>query len=65
MTGGEDYLTVAEVTEVLRRKSPKFVLAELNAKRLRGAKIGGEWRVTPADLKAYVEPKMNVPAVRR
>lgn len=57
-------LSVSDVAEQLR-KSTRFVLDELRRKNLRGAKFGGEWHVTPADLDAYVDAHMNVAKVRR
>lgn len=57
-------LSVAEVAEMLR-KSERFVADELRRKNLRGAKWGGEWHVSPADVDVYVEAHMNAPRVRR
>lgn len=59
-----ELLTVAEVAARLR-KSPRFVRDQLVAKRLRGAKFGGDWHVAEADLEAYIEASMNISKVRR
>lgn len=59
-----DLLSVADAATRLR-KAPRFVLDELRRKNLRGAKFGGEWHISPADLDAYVEAHMNVSRVRR
>lgn len=56
-------LTTQEVAVVIRM-SPRFVLDELRRKRLRGSKLGGEWRVSEADLERYVEALANVRPVR-
>lgn len=57
-------LTVTEVAEILRC-SDRFVKDELRRKNLRGAIIGGAWKVDPLDLDVYREAKSNVRAVRR
>lgn len=53
------FLTVAEVAQVLR-KNYRSVLNELHRGNLLGAQIGGQWRIKPADLDAYVAARMNV-----
>ena len=45
--------------------SQRFVLDELRRKRLRGSKMGGEWRVSESDLSRYVEALANVSNVGR
>lgn len=57
-------LTVPEVAEILRC-SDRFVKDELRRKNLRGAVIGGAWKVSQVDLDIYREAKANVRAVRR
>lgn len=59
-----DFLTVSEVAERLR-KSHRFVHDELRRKNLRGAHVGGSWRISAADLRTYIDAHMNVPAVKR
>jgi len=44
---------VVEVSEILR-VHPNTILALLKAGKLRGGKIGREWRVTPAALDEYL-----------
>lgn len=56
-------LTTIEVADRLKM-SQRFVLDELRRKRLRGSKLGGEWRVSEADLNTYVESLANVSRVR-
>lgn len=58
-----ELLTTIEVAERLKM-SQRFVLDELRRKRLRGSKMGGEWRVSEADLSTYVESSANVSRVR-
>jgi excisionase family DNA binding protein len=58
------YLTVAEAAARLKA-STRFVLDELRRKNLRGARVGAGWRITEADLEAYIEAHMNVTKVRR
>ena len=57
-------LTTQEVAAELKM-SQRFVLDELRRKRLRGSKMGGEWRVSEADLERYVAALANVRAVER
>lgn len=62
-----DLLTVAEVAAALKC-SEQFVRDQLTRKHLRGSKLGGDkvgWRVSRADLEAYVAAKANVAPVRR
>lgn len=56
-------LHVPEVAERLRM-SERFVLDELRRKNLRGARFGGQWKVSEADLAVYVESHANVSQVR-
>lgn len=58
-----DLLTVPEVADRIR-KSTEFVRRELNRKNLRGAKVGGEWRISEVAVDVYLEAHMNVPAVK-
>ena len=51
-------LTVAEVAEQLKR-TEEFVRNEIHRKHLRAAKIGRHFNVSPADLAAYIEDRMN------
>ena len=57
-------LTTQEVAAELKM-SQRFVLDELRRKRLRGSKMGGEWRVSESDLSRYVEALANVSNVGR
>lgn len=57
-------LTTHEVADRLKM-SQRFVLDELRRKRLRGSKMGGEWRVAERDLNTYVESLANVRPVGR
>ena len=59
-----DLLTTAEVAARLR-KSSRFVRDELGRKHLRGSRFGGEWRISEADLAAYVEAHLNMQPVAR
>lgn len=59
-----ELLTTREAAEILRM-SDRFVLDELRRKNLRGSKLGNEWRISPADLDAYVAAKANVRPVER
>lgn len=59
-----DLLTVPEAAEKLR-KSPAFVADEIRRKNLRAAKFGRQWHVSRADLDAYIEAHMSIPALRR
>lgn len=63
MTSDVAVLTVAE-TAVKMKRSERWVLDELRAKRLRGAKYGGAWGVKPADIDAYLEARMNLARIR-
>lgn len=56
-------LTTTEVAERLQM-SQRFVLDELRRKRLRGSKLGGEWRIADADLDRYVDSLANVRPVQ-
>ena len=51
-------LTPEEVAE-RTRTSPEAICAELEAGRLRGFKIGGEWRVTADQLVAFMTGEAN------
>lgn len=57
-------LSVPDVAEKVQR-SERWVLDELRAKRMRGAKVGGAWAVKPADLDVYIEERMNMARIRR
>jgi len=59
-----DLLTVADVVDLLQR-SERWVLNELRAKRLRGAKVGGSWIIKAADLDTYIESRTNLARIRR
>lgn len=59
-----DLLTVPEAAERLR-KSERFVLDELRRKNLRGARFGGAWHISEADLDVYIAAHMNVSQVAR
>lgn len=54
------YLTVPEVAERWR-VSNRHVRDEIGRKRLRAAKIGGQWLITPADLETFEASRLNVP----
>lgn len=60
----DNLLSVAGAAEKLDR-SQRFVLNELRAKRLRGAKVGGIWTIKPSDLDVYIEARMNMARIRR
>lgn len=57
------YLSVAEVA-VRLGCSERYVLDRLRCKELRGSKLH-EWRVSEADLQAFIDAKANVSRVRR
>lgn len=61
-----DLLTVAEVAAALKC-SEQFVRDQLTRKHLRGSKLENKvgWRVSQADLDAYVAAKANVAPVRK
>ena len=40
---------------------PATVIREIQRKKLPAYKIGGQWRVSPADLKAYLDARKNMP----
>lgn len=58
------FLNVFEVAERWR-VGPRTVRDEINRKRLRAAKVCGEWRILLADVEAYEVSKMNVRPVAK
>jgi excisionase family DNA binding protein len=64
MTHLDELLTVTDAAEKLK-KSDRWVLDELRAKRLRGAKVGGAWTIKAGDLDVYIEARMNMARIRR
>lgn len=60
-----DLLTVDQVAERWRLK-PRSVRDEINRKRLRAMKIGGQWLIKPDDVTAFEQSRMNVrPTAKR
>lgn len=57
-------LTTEEVAESLRVDA-YTVRQWLNTDLLRGCKIGGRWRIEPADLQAFKDAGENRPPTRR
>lgn len=49
----EEYFTVKEVAQHLKL-TEKFVRAEIGRKRLLANKMGGEFRISRADLESYI-----------
>ncbi len=49
-------LTTTDVAKILKR-SIQFVRGEISRGMLPAAKIGRSWRVTPEDLKQYIDTK--------
>lgn len=50
----ENLLTVQEVAEMLR-VSTATVFRLLNEKKIQAAKVGGQWRVTPAQVDDFLK----------
>jgi excisionase family DNA binding protein len=57
-------LKTSEVADELKM-SPRFVVDEIRRNNLRASKMGGEWRVSRADLETYVAAHANVRPVGR
>ena len=53
-------LTPAQIAEALQL-SESTITRWLRKGRLRGFKVGKDWRVSTADLNAFLEEKANVP----
>lgn len=49
-----EFLTAQEVVEKLRVSLPT-VIREIKRGKLRGVKIGNQWRVRTEDLESYIE----------
>ena len=60
----ENVLTVEEVAESLKI-TPVVVRELLRQGKLRGSKIGKNWRVKESDLEAYFETQANRPTSAR
>ena len=56
-------LTPAQIAEALQLNE-STITRWLRKGRLRGFKVGKDWRVSTADLDAFLEEKANVPAKR-
>ncbi len=54
-------LTPAQIAEALQLNE-STITRWLRKGRLRGFKVGKDWRVSTADLDAFLEEKANVPA---
>lgn len=54
------FLTVPEVAERWH-VTDRAVRDEIGRKRLRAAKIGGQWLITPDDLAVFEASRLNVP----
>lgn len=55
----DTYLTVPQVAERWH-VTARAVRDEINRKRLRAAKLGGQWLIAPADLDAFEQSRLNV-----
>ena len=64
MNDDDDLMTTVEAARRIKM-TPRFVLDELRRKRLRGSKMGGEWRIAESDLKTYIDANANVRPVGR
>ena len=56
-------LTPAQIAEALQLNE-STITRWLRKGRLRGFKVGKDWRVSTADLNAFLEEKANVPPMR-
>lgn len=56
----DDFLTVPEIAGRWRLTA-RAVRDEISRNRLRAAKIGGQWLITPADLETFEQSRLNVP----
>ena len=56
-------LTPAQIAEALQLNE-STITRWLRKGRLRGFKVGKDWRVSPADLDAFLEEQANVPRKR-
>ncbi len=56
-------LTPAQIAEALQLNE-STITRWLRKGRLRGFKVGKDWRVSTADLDAFLEEKANVPRKR-
>ncbi len=52
-------LTPAQIAEALQL-TESTITRWLRNGRLRGFKVGKDWRVSPADLEAFLEKKANI-----
>lgn len=59
MTDSEKFLTVPQVAERWH-VTARAVRDEINRKRLRAAKIAGQWLIRPSDLETFEMSRMNV-----
>ncbi len=57
----ERLLTPAQIADRLQVKE-RTVVQWLRIGRMRGFKVGKEWRISPDDLTAFLEDKANIPA---
>lgn len=53
------FLTVPQVAERWH-VTARAVRDEINRKRLRAAKIGGQWLIAPVDLETFEASRLNV-----
>jgi len=54
----EDYLTVEEVAQRLKLH-PDTVARLLREKKLPGYKVAGSWRISPSELREWMEKRSN------
>lgn len=53
-------LTLAQVAEHLQ-VSEKTIYRYLEAKELKGTKLGRAWRIAEADLRDFIQKRSNIP----